>query len=182
MLQRRQETEKAGSTCGCRCYCRKCTQVNGSRNGYKGEAEIGGEKLKVCFSSSFSSPFDSDIHTSIHRAQQAAPGGCSMQAHRPSLHSNPGTMKRLLATGRRLLAAQCTKAAACSAASPQPLNGNGRTQAWRTSQLASPRSDHQHRRLFSAAAAAQPTAADADTAQEEQPSTSYGAQQIQVRQ
>lgn len=109
-----------------------------------------------------------------------------MQAQHSALHSNVA-MRRLaarqLAAGTRLLASQCTRsAAACSATSSgtQP-GGSLRAHAVWASQLAAPRGEQQQQQRRLSAAAALPAAADADAPEAAEASTSYGAQQIQVR-
>ena len=92
-------------------------------------------------------------------------------------------MRREVLAGARLLARHCSRnsrEALCSAASngvqPASSSSSFGTQALRASQLAVGRWEEGRRRLSTTAAAAAAEVEDAA-----QPSTSYGAQQIQVR-
>ena len=90
-------------------------------------------------------------------------------------------MRRELLAGARLLARHCSRnsrEALCSAASSgvQPASSSFGTQALRVSQLAVGRGEQARRGLSTTAAAAAAEVEDAAL-----PSTSYGAQQIQVR-
>lgn len=94
-------------------------------------------------------------------------------------------MRRAVLAGARLLARHCSRnsrEALCSAASSgvQPASSSSSfgTQALRASQLAMGRWEEGRHRLSTTAAA---SAAAAEVEDAAQPSTSYGAQQIQVR-